>query len=179
MSTTTNILAMSLPMDLHNSSRSGPFYHEQMFELRDLESLNVSSNNFIGQLIPDQELGLLKKLIYHNLSRAGFASTIPWHVGNLSSSTVFNLTSSEPSMLASPYLSWVENLTALKHISLDRADLSATSSSWGQLTSPIYEIGNLSMSNYGLTGSNPPPLQNLASLQILHLPRNTFQTEYD
>ena len=63
MSTTTNILAMSLPVDLHNCSRSGPFYHEQMFELRDLESLNVSSNNFTGQLIPNQEVGLLKKLI--------------------------------------------------------------------------------------------------------------------
>jgi hypothetical protein len=39
-------------VDLHNCNLSGAFRPEQLFQLRDLESLNVSSNNFAGQRIP-------------------------------------------------------------------------------------------------------------------------------
>jgi Leucine-rich repeat (LRR) protein len=164
-------------VDLHNCNLSGAFHPEQLFELRDLESLNVSSNNFTGQRIP-RELGLLKKLTYLNLSTAGFAGTIPWQLGNLSSLKVLDLSASEPSMLASHDLSWFTNFTALEHLAVNRVDLSATSSSWGQSVSHLSQLRNLSMSNCGLTGSIPASLQNLASLQIFHLDGNTFHTEF-
>ena len=83
-------------VDLHNCGLSGAFRPEELFVLRDLVSLNVSSNNFTGQRIP-QELGLLKKMTYLNLSGAGFAGTIPWQLGNLSSLTVLDLSSSKHS----------------------------------------------------------------------------------
>lgn len=81
-------------------------------------------------------------------------------------------------MLASHDLSWLTNLTALEHLSLDRVDLSSTSSSWGQSVSRLSHLRNLSMSNCGLTGSISPSLQKLSSLQTLHLDRNTFHSEF-
>lgn len=65
-------------VDVHNCSLNGEFRPALFFlsQLRDLESLNVGSDNFKGQPIP-QELGLLKKLTHLNLSKAGFSGTIP------------------------------------------------------------------------------------------------------
>jgi Leucine-rich repeat (LRR) protein len=161
-------------VDLHNCSLSGIFRPAALFNLTALEHLDVSFNNFTGLPIPT-EMGFLKNLKYLNLSTAGFAGTIPWQLGNLSNLTGLDLSSSA-SMLTSPDLSWLANLTALTNLSLNGVDLSATSSSWGQSVSRLSQLLNLTMSNCGLTGSIPPSLQKLRYLETLHLDGNTFQS---
>ena len=142
----------------------------------DLEHLDVRFNNWTGLPIPTK-MGLLKRLKYLNLSTAGFAGIVPWQLRNLSSLIGLDLSSSD-SMLISPDLSWLTNLTALRNLSLDETDLSLTSSSWGQSVSHLSQLINLTMSNCRLNGPIPPSLQNLASLEILHLDRNNFESEF-
>lgn len=163
-------------VDLHSCNLSGDFRPEILIELMALEYLDVSFNKFTGLSIPT-ELGFLKNLRYLNLSTVGFAGTIPWQLGNLSSLIGFDLSSSA-SMLTSHDLSWLANLTALKYLSLDGVDLSATSSSWGKSVSHLSQLINLTMSNCGLTGSIPPSLQNLRYLETLYLDGNFFHSEF-
>ena len=85
--------------------------------------------------------------------------------------------SSPDFMLQSPDLSWLTHLTALTNISLNRVNLSASSSSWGQSVSRLSQLINVTMSNCGLTGSIPPSLQKLRNLGTLHLDRNSFHSE--
>jgi len=163
-------------VDLHNCSLSGDFRPAVMIELRALENLDVSFNNFTGTSIPTK-MGILKNLRYLNLSTAGFAGTIPWQIGNLSSLTRLDFSSSA-SMLTSPDLSWLANLTALKYLSLNGVDLSATSSSWGQSVSRLSQLIDLKLSKCRLTGFIPHSLQNLTYLETLYLDGNTFQSEF-
>lgn len=144
-------------VDLRKFNLSGAFHPRELFEVRDLECLNVSSNNFIGQRIPP-ELGLLKKLIYLNLSRLGFAGIILQHLRNMSSLTVLDLSSLNLAMLKIPNLSWPTYLRELKHLFLNRIDLSIMSSSWGQSTSHVSQLKNISITNYELTSSVAPSL---------------------
>ncbi|KAM0042287.1 putative endo-polygalacturonase [Helianthus debilis subsp. tardiflorus] len=61
-------------------------------ELRHLQHLDLSGNNFYGSRIP-KFIGSFKQLSYLNLSNAYFSGIIPHHIGNLSNLKVLDLRS--------------------------------------------------------------------------------------
>ena len=171
-SQTGHIVALDLP----NCNLSGVLRPAALLSLTALERLDVSFNNFSSLPIP-KEMGLLKNLKLLNLSTAGFAGTVPWQLGNLWSLTGLDLTS-PASMLTSPDLSWIANLTALTNLSLNGVNLSATSSSWGQSVSRLSLLLNVTMSNCNLTGA---PCRNLDTyklsiwMETLFCPNSVFR----
>ncbi|KAF5794235.1 putative leucine-rich repeat-containing, plant-type, leucine-rich repeat domain superfamily [Helianthus annuus] len=95
-------------------------------ELRHLQHLDLSGNNFYGSQIP-KFIGSFKQLSYLNLSYALFSGIIPHHIGNLSNLKVLDLRSSsydETRLITSNDMAWVSGLSSLEHLDLSYVDLS-------------------------------------------------------
>ncbi|KAJ0763864.1 putative non-specific serine/threonine protein kinase [Helianthus annuus] len=102
-------------------------------ELRHLQHLDLSGNNFYGSQIP-KFIGSFKQLSYLNLSYAGFSGIIPHHIGNLSHLKVLDLRSSLYTslydelylnqMLTTNDMAWVSGLSSLEHLDLSYVNLS-------------------------------------------------------
>uniref|UniRef100_A0A251U2X8 Putative leucine-rich repeat protein, plant-type n=1 Tax=Helianthus annuus TaxID=4232 RepID=A0A251U2X8_HELAN len=89
-------------------------------ELRHLQHLDLSGNNFYGSQIP-KFIGSFKQLSYLNLSYALFSGIIPHHIGNLSNLKVLDLRSSsydETRLITSNDMAWVSGLSSLEHLDL-------------------------------------------------------------
>ncbi|KAJ0763901.1 putative non-specific serine/threonine protein kinase [Helianthus annuus] len=94
-------------------------------ELRHLQHLDLSGNNFYGSQIP-KFIGSFKQLSYLNLSDAYFSGIIPHHIGNLSNLKVLDFGSSndEPWLITSNDMAWVAGLSSLEHLDLSYVNLS-------------------------------------------------------
>ncbi|MFS7959785.1 putative non-specific serine/threonine protein kinase [Helianthus anomalus] len=90
-------------------------------QLRHLQHLDLSGNNFYGSQIP-KFIGFFKQLSNLNLSYAYFGGIIPHHIGNLSNLKVLDLGSND--MLNANDMAWVSGLSSLEHIGLSDVDLS-------------------------------------------------------
>ncbi|KAM0042361.1 putative non-specific serine/threonine protein kinase [Helianthus debilis subsp. tardiflorus] len=92
-------------------------------ELRHLQHLDLSGNNFYGSQIP-KFIGSFKQLSYLNLSNAYFSGIIPPHIGNLSNLKVLDLGSiALRQMLTADDMAWVSSLSSLEHFDLSDVDL--------------------------------------------------------
>ncbi|KAM0007689.1 putative non-specific serine/threonine protein kinase [Helianthus debilis subsp. tardiflorus] len=89
-------------------------------ELRHLQHLDLSENNFYGSQIP-KFIGSFKQLSYLNLSHSLFSGIIPHHIGNLSNLKVLDLGSND---ITSNDMAWVSCLSSLEHLDLSKVDLS-------------------------------------------------------
>ncbi|KAM0007699.1 putative non-specific serine/threonine protein kinase [Helianthus debilis subsp. tardiflorus] len=94
-------------------------------ELRHLQHLDLSGNNFYGSQIP-KFIGSFKQLSYLNLSYSHFSGIIPHHIGNLSHLKVLDLGSSldDPWLITSNDMAWVSGLSSLEHLDLSCVNLS-------------------------------------------------------
>ncbi|KAI7750469.1 hypothetical protein M8C21_028940 [Ambrosia artemisiifolia] len=103
----------------------GDKVNASLAELRHLQHLDLSSNNFKGSQIP-KFIGSFKQLSYLNLSNACFNGIIPHHIGNLSNLKVLDLASFPYSdyMLSSNDIAWVSRLSSLEHLDLSSVNLS-------------------------------------------------------
>ncbi|KAM0042316.1 putative leucine-rich repeat-containing, plant-type, leucine-rich repeat domain superfamily [Helianthus debilis subsp. tardiflorus] len=90
-------------------------------ELRHLQHLDLSGNNFKESQIPEF-IGSFKQLSYLDLSYAQFSGIIPHHIGNLSNLKVLDLGSNY--MLMPDDMAWVSGLSSLEHLDLNGINLS-------------------------------------------------------
>ncbi|PIA26896.1 hypothetical protein AQUCO_08600046v1 [Aquilegia coerulea] len=155
-----------------------------LLELRHLNSLDLSWNNFSGIVIP-KFFGLFLELSYLNLSSAQFGGIVPHHLGNLSTLRSLDLgtdhllsTSSYniPSLVANN-LHWTSTLFSLRLLDMSGIDLSNIPfDSFQTITSfpSLLELhfSDCSLGKIPLFHSNP---KNLTSLTILDLSHNFFQ----
>lgn len=155
--------------------------HPSLWELKNLEQLDLCFNNFSGVIIP-AELGLLDKLIYLDLSYSGFVGFVPWQLGNLSklehlglSRDTFTISSAGPRVSD---LSWIQNLSALRYLSINGVDLRSSSDAWADSISQLSELRYLGMSGCRLRGLIPMSLLNVTDLLHLDLSYNTFSSQH-
>jgi Leucine-rich repeat (LRR) protein len=129
-----NITGAVIAIDLHNPHPvlfdSSPSKYEMwnlsgelrpsLMKLKSLRHLDLSFNTFKEIPVP-KFFGSLVNLQYLNLSNAGFVGLIPPHLGNLSNLQSLDLTSDD---LQVENLQWVVGLVSLKHLNMDKVDLS-------------------------------------------------------
>eukprot|EP01018_Ginkgo_biloba_P020435 Gb_18382 [translate_table: standard] len=122
-----------------------------LFQLEELQHLDLSFNNFIGAQLP-ASIGCLQSLRYLNLSNAGFGGNIPRQLGNLT---------------RIEYLDLSTNLS-----------MAAKTNSWAQYIGRLSNLENLSLSNCDVAGTIlPSSLLNLTRLAFLQLDNNKFFAE--
>ncbi|GAU46789.1 hypothetical protein TSUD_268500 [Trifolium subterraneum] len=176
-----NVTGAVVAIDLHNphpvqslqSNLSGEI-RPSLMKLKSLRSLDLSFNTFKRIPIP-KFLGSLVTLQYLNLSNAGFAGLIPPHLGNLSHLQSLDLTSDGYDLYVEN-LQWVYGLVSLKHLTMDRVDLSLIAGT--DLVSALNQLPfltKLHLSSCKLFGQIPSPSSlNFTSLVVLDLSSNNF-----
>ncbi|WCJ39123.1 Receptor-like protein EIX1 [Euphorbia peplus] len=143
---------------------------ESLLELKQLEYLDLSDNNFEGISIP-KFIGFLSSLRYLDLSRAGFGGLIPCQLGNLSN--LQYLIIQPRSQFNGLYLEkfdWVSRLSSLKFLDLSSVNLSIAfdrKETLGKLPFLLHLV----LSNCLLT-QFPSTVVNLTSLHTLDLSEN-------
>ncbi|KAF8407309.1 hypothetical protein HHK36_006436 [Tetracentron sinense] len=146
-----------------------------LLELKHLNYLDLSMNNFGGIRIPDF-IGSLEKLSYLNLSSASFAGTIPPHLGNLSRMLYLDL-HTESNELSMNGLEWLFGLSSLEHLNLGGVDLSMATSNWVQAVNMLPSLLDLhlpSCSLYNLPLSLP--FVNFSAISVINLSNNGFNS---
>ncbi|XP_058082434.1 receptor-like protein EIX2 [Magnolia sinica] len=152
-----------------------------LLELRHLNYLDLSMNNFRGISIPDW-IGSFKKLKYLNLSRSGFGRTIPHHLGNLSSLHFLDLNNDLgvysqylllPELDANN-LQWLSLLSSLRFLDMGRVNL-RMATDWLQVTNTLPLLEELRLARCQLP--NVPvslPHVNFTRLSFLDLSSNSI-----
>eukprot|EP01018_Ginkgo_biloba_P010948 Gb_30574 [translate_table: standard] len=159
-----------------------------LFRLQHLEHLDLSGNDFNSTPIPP-EIGAFKYLRYLSLSGANFGGNIPPQLGNLSRLQHLDLSGSDldgsiPLELGSlsqlqhldlsanynlenPSFSWVTNLTALRHLSLDRVNFTMAGKHWGNALPTVSHLEYLSVTRCGISGVIPPSLSSTSLSSLI------------
>eukprot|EP01018_Ginkgo_biloba_P025540 Gb_22258 [translate_table: standard] len=131
--------------------------------------LDLSWNEFSGGI--PETIGSLERLKYLDLSYCGFSGVIPPQLANLRSLQFLDLSESYYSDLKSGSLSWLKNLTGLKHLSL--SGIKMEDQQWRENIARLYNLQRLDLSFCYLSGVSPFDfLINLTSLSRLDLSGN-------
>ncbi|TYH63963.1 hypothetical protein ES332_D07G233500v1 [Gossypium tomentosum] len=161
-------------LDLSSSFLYGSINsHNSLFQLHHLRRLSLSDNDFNGSEIPPA-IGNLTRLSRLDLSSSGFTGQIPYEVLQLSNLVILDL-SGNPLELRNPSLkSLSERLLNLKHLDLDRVNVSSTIP---QSLANLSALTSLSLVACELHGKFPTSLANLTQLTYLWLPGNEFSPD--
>ncbi|KAK1412428.1 hypothetical protein QVD17_33673 [Tagetes erecta] len=178
---TCNVNGQVIGLDLSSETIStGIDDSSVLFNLKNLESLNLAANSFKFIEIPSR-IGSLTGLSYLNLANSGFSGQIPEELSRLSRLEVLDLSNPNgfyviPLKLEKPNLAGlVQNLTRLRRLYLDNADLSAQNFDWCRsLSSSLLNLEVMSLSNCQLSGPLDVSLQKLKSLSIIRLDENNL-----
>ncbi|KAK1412427.1 hypothetical protein QVD17_33672 [Tagetes erecta] len=176
---TCNINGQVIGLDLSSETiSSGIDDSSVLFDLKNLESLNLAANSF-NFIEISSRIGNLTGLLYLNLSNSGFSGQIPRELSQLTRLQVLDL--SKPYKfpdkllkLEKPNLAdLVQNLTRLRSLYLDNVNLSAQKSDWCQsLSSSLLNLEVMSLSNCQLSGPLDDSLEKLESLSVIRLDLN-------
>ncbi|GLJ19238.1 hypothetical protein SUGI_0345820 [Cryptomeria japonica] len=143
-----------------------------LFNLEQLEHLDVSWNNFSAVPIPPG-LARLKSLRYSDLSYAGFSGDIPRELGNMSTLHYLDLSYNDLRMV--DVRAWTGNMRDLRELILDNVNMSRVESNeLDNALSTMYSLTSLRMIWCRLSGEFPPSLANLTNLTHLQLNENGF-----
>ncbi|PON94311.1 LRR domain containing protein [Trema orientale] len=164
---------------LGGKSIVGGIDNSSLFNLRYLESLDLSFNDF-STPIPSS-LGKLTNLRYLNLSNAGFVGQIPIEIAHLTNLVTLDF-STDPLVsinllkLENPNLTMMfQNLSKLEELYLDGVNVSARGGDWCHaLSSSLPNLRVLSMSNCYLSGPIDRSLEKLQSLSVIRLDLNSL-----
>ncbi|XP_076945738.1 receptor-like protein 7 [Bidens hawaiensis] len=151
-----------------------------LFNLKNLESLNLAANNFNFSHIPSR-FGSFASLKYLNLSNSFFLGQIPEELSQLTRLETLDLSSlfsfgTRSLRLETPNIATlVQNFTKLTSLYLDNVNISSQKSDWGQcLSSSLPNLEVLSLSNCQLSSPLDDSLQKLPSLSVIHLALNNL-----
>ncbi|RXI01431.1 hypothetical protein DVH24_014780 [Malus domestica] len=167
-------------LDISNQSISGGIDNSSsLFDLQQLQSLNLANNIFsYGSRIPSA-IGKLTNSRYLNLSYSYYdgEGKIPVEISQLTRLAVLDISQSYNMWyrpFESPNLSMVfHNLTDLTEIYLDGVNISAQGNEWCQaISSSLPNLRVLSLSNTLLSGHVDRSLTKLQSLSVIQLDRN-------
>ncbi|GKU93330.1 hypothetical protein SLEP1_g6932 [Rubroshorea leprosula] len=138
-----------------------------LLKLRYLEHLDMSNNNFSGNLIPPS-FGLMKQLRYLNLSYAQFRGRIPSELGNLTRLCVLDLSQYYYGRLkVDGDIQWISRLSSLQRLDMSGVNLSHASSNLFQVLSMLSSLSWLSLSDCNLKISHLPSHNHLFNFTLL------------
>ncbi|GJT60010.1 receptor-like protein 7 [Tanacetum coccineum] len=154
-----------------------------LFNLTNLQSLNLAANNFNFTQIPSR-FGSFTSLSHLNLSNSGFSGQIPGELSQLTSLQTLDLSSlfsygNRSLKLETPNLTTlVQNLTRLRYLYLDNVNISSQKFDWcqGLSSSSLPNLEVLSLSNCQLSGPLDDSLGELQSLSIIRLALNKLSS---
>ncbi|KAI4354352.1 hypothetical protein L6164_003222 [Bauhinia variegata] len=160
------------PSETDKRRRFGGEVNPCLLDLKHLNHLDLSSNDFGGMSIPSF-IGSMRSLTYLNLSKAGFGGKIPYQLGNLSNLLYLDLkTTRDPPKFSGKIPSEIGNLTNLIHLNLgsenDRVDLFAENLQW---LSTLSSLEYLDLTNANLSKASDWlwVTHKLPALKELHL----------
>ncbi|WCJ40828.1 Receptor-like protein EIX2 [Euphorbia peplus] len=146
---------------------------EALQDLKHLQYLDLSNNNFLGNSIPEF-LGVFPSLRYLNLSRAGFQGLVPPQLGNLSNLQYLVIQPMDYDYSVHvEELRWVSRLLSLKFLDLNYVNLSAAFD-WQHILGKLPSLVELHISGCQLTQIPPIPSISFSSLSVLDLSFNSF-----
>ncbi|XP_030957452.1 receptor-like protein EIX1 [Quercus lobata] len=147
------------------------FIFSSLLELKYLNYLDLSNNNFTGIPFPNF-IGSLNKLSYLNLSLSNFGGTIPPQIWNLSNLLYLDLSLNS---LTASNINWLSGLTSLKYLNLNGVNLSEATTDWLQTVNLLPSLLELHLSNCELHYLPQSfPSVNFTSLSVLDLSLNVF-----
>ncbi|KAH9718114.1 hypothetical protein KPL71_022093 [Citrus sinensis] len=171
--TTGHVLQLLLG-NPYEMSKLGGKINSSLLEIKHLNYLDLSGNNFEGIEIP-KFLGSMGKLRYLNLSRAGFAGMIPHQIGNLSNLQYLDLNWNFGNYAET--LSWLSSLSSLNHIDLTGVNLDKVSDWLLAINSlPSLKVLKLAICQLHYFPSLSVSSDNLSSLTTVDLSRNQLGT---
>ncbi|GKC12959.1 receptor-like protein 12 [Tanacetum coccineum] len=170
-----------IDLDLNNEAISGGIDDSSvLFNLTNLQSLNLATNNFNFTRIPTR-FGSFTSLSDLNLSNSGFSGQIPGELSQLTSLQSLDLSSlfsygTRSLKLETPNLTTlVQNLKRLRYLYLDNVNISSQKFDWCQgLSASLRNLEVLSLSNCQLSGPLDDSLGSLQSLSVIRLASNNL-----
>ncbi|XP_076912304.1 uncharacterized protein LOC143570567 [Bidens hawaiensis] len=178
---TCSISGQVIGLDLSNEMVSGGIDDSSnLFDLENLESMNLAANNFSFSQISSR-FGSFASLKYLNLSNSFFSGQIPGELSQLTRLKILDLSSlfsygNLSLRLENPNLdTLVKNFTRLTGLYLDNMNISSQKSDWGRsLSSSLRNLEVLSLSNCQLSGPLDDSLEKLQSLSVIRLALNNL-----
>ncbi|KAF7820348.1 receptor-like protein EIX2 [Senna tora] len=174
--------------DYYEGSPFGGEVHSSILDLKYLNYLDLSGNNF-GQIQIPSFLGSMTSLTYLNLSRAGFGGSIPFQIGNLSNLIHLDLGGNDfdriipfqignlsnllhlglqGALTYDENVEWVLPLSSLQYLELNYVNLS-TSFDWLHVLHSLPSLTDLHLLGCHLHHHFQPPTINFSSLAILDI----------
>ncbi|GLJ41218.1 hypothetical protein SUGI_0853240 [Cryptomeria japonica] len=154
---------------------SGTHILTPLFQLKQLEYLDLSSNGFTG-VIP-AGISELPELRHLDLSDNDFEGEVPLQLGNLSNLNYLSIAMAEKAVFKCwSNLQWVRNLRRLQYLSVRHVEVRSSNKELGEFISPLDNLQILDMSDCNMSGPIPKALLNLTSLTDLDLHVNTFSS---
>ncbi|XP_074283969.1 receptor-like protein EIX2 [Silene latifolia] len=139
-----------------------------LINLKHLKYLDLSSNNFNGQL--PKFIGSFASLEQLNLSQSGFSGVIPQEIGNLSRLTSLDLNveySDEDNNMRVDNLWWLSRMRLLREVDLSGIDLSATTNIWLSIVNNLPSLRELRLGSCQLSQNSPSSLSYINSSTTL------------
>ncbi|XP_074283984.1 receptor-like protein EIX2 [Silene latifolia] len=142
-----------------------------LINLKHLKYLDLSSNNFSGQL--PKFIGSLASLEQLNLSDSGFWGVIPPEIGNLSRLTSLDLNVEflnedyNRSPMRVDNLWWLSRMRLLRKVDLSGIDLSATTNIWLSIVNNLPSLRELRLGSCQLSQNSPSSLSYVNSSTTL------------
>ncbi|GLJ41223.1 hypothetical protein SUGI_0853320 [Cryptomeria japonica] len=146
-----------------------------LFELKQLEYLDISSNGFTG-VIP-AGVSALKELKHLDMGNNYFEGEIPLPLGNLSNLQYLNISMTEENGFKCwSSLEWALSLPNLQNLSVKYVAITSSGKELGNYISALHNLQFLDMSNCQISGPIPTAILNLTSLTHLDFHRNNFSS---
>ncbi|KAJ0966689.1 hypothetical protein J5N97_023606 [Dioscorea zingiberensis] len=178
--TTMDLRHEHLYGSVSNDRRLSGEINPSLLDLRHLNHLDLSSNNFEGIRIPNF-FGSFTELSYLNLSNAGFAGRIPTQLGNLTRLRYLDLNSLSDTLdhLFVDRLQWISHLSSLKYLDMSGLNL-GDASDWSHAVStlPVLSVLLLSSCQLQWLPSSPPSINVTSSLTTVDLSNNQINSTF-
>ncbi|MFS8029352.1 putative leucine-rich repeat-containing, plant-type, leucine-rich repeat domain superfamily [Helianthus anomalus] len=138
-----------------------------LFHLPRLQRLNLAYNNFTDSQLPPDIVRLSNSLTHLNITNCGFIGQVPIYISHLHKLVSLDLSFNEINLQPHVFINLLQNLTAMKELSLTFVNISIVLPSNLNISSS--SLNFLNLGSTGLHGNLPPNFFSLQSLENLDL----------